>query len=178
MYLYRWMASSGLTCKYTSCLQRWKCQISAVFLRHISQQVLISLATVDTLPLCSTKRNKECLHHPAHLTWNQRPPCVRLGHLRCLWGSFTWSEGEQVVPAGTASPKMRCWRPAGTRCPGTPPLPGRSGSDPQTPLSFSVLGCPAASGMLTGVVLEVWGLKTCPVCSQMCYAAHFFNGLK
>ena len=43
----------------------------------------------------------------------------------------------------------------GVLAPGAPPLPGRSGSDPQTPLSFSVLGCPAASGMLTGVVLEV-----------------------
>ena len=34
---------------------------------HKSTVAHLSVATVDTLPLSSTKRNKACLHYPAHL---------------------------------------------------------------------------------------------------------------
>ena len=149
------MASSGLTCKYTSCLQRWKCQISAVFLRHISQQVLISLLPLLILCLCVQQREIRNVCIIQHTSLEIKDHLVSgLVTFAVFGGATPGARGSRWFLQGPLR-QRRCWRPAGTRCPGTPPLPGRSGSDPQTPLSFSVLGCPAASGMLTGVVLEV-----------------------
>ena len=74
VYIYRYMASSGLTCKYTHCLLTLiykdvnaRSRLCVPVARKSTVSCLF-VPALDAVCLCLQQRNKEYVHHSVHLT--------------------------------------------------------------------------------------------------------------